>query len=120
MCDVNNRALHLAKKNCSENNISAEVIESNMYENVTGIYDMSGNVSEWCLDWYGSYSSDDQIDPQGPATGTYKVYRGGHWWSTGVYMTSRSYCSASSYYYYYYNSTRNYYGMHGLRLVMEP
>lgn len=40
MCDVNNRALHLAKKNCSENNISAEVIESNMYENVTGIYDL--------------------------------------------------------------------------------
>ena len=40
MCDVNNRALRLAKKNCSENNISAEVIESNMYENVTGIYDL--------------------------------------------------------------------------------
>ena len=40
MCDVNNRSLHLAKKNCSENNISAEVIESNMYENVTGIYDL--------------------------------------------------------------------------------
>lgn len=88
--------------------------------NELGIYDMSGNVSEWCLDWYGSYSSDDQIDPQGPATGTYKVYRGGHWWNSGIYMTSRNYCSASSYYYYYYSYSKNYYGMQGLRLVMEP
>lgn len=88
--------------------------------NELGIYDMSGNVSEWCLDWYGSYSSDDQIDPQGPATGTYKVYRGGHWWNSGIYMTSRNYCSASSYYYYYYNYNKYYYGMQGLRLVMEP
>ena len=40
MCDVNKRALHLAEKNCSENKISAKVLESNMYQNVTDIYDL--------------------------------------------------------------------------------
>ena len=40
MCDVNKRALHLVKKNCLENNIEAEVLESNVYENVTDIYDL--------------------------------------------------------------------------------
>ena len=40
MCDVNKRALHLAKKNCLENNVEAEVIESDVYSNVTDIYDL--------------------------------------------------------------------------------
>lgn len=40
MCDVNKRALHLAEKNCSENKISATVLESNIYSNVTDIYDL--------------------------------------------------------------------------------
>ncbi len=47
--------------------------------NELGLYDMSGNVFEWCQDWKGDYSSASQTNPQGPATGTGRVLRGGSW-----------------------------------------
>jgi formylglycine-generating enzyme required for sulfatase activity len=114
-------------KNLSDKNKCPEMDEVGWYEynsdstthpvgqkmpNAWGLYDMHGNVFEWCLDWHGSYPSSAVTDPKGSSSGSYRVLRGGSW-------NFNAYSCRSA---YRFDSTpsdfnRNYYGF---RVALAP
>ena len=73
--------------------------------NQLGIYDMSGNVCEWCCDWFARYSTEAQFNPKGPSSGSYRVRRGGSWGSNAYY------CLVSYRYYYTPDYRSSYIGL---------
>ena len=78
--------------------------------NALGLYDMSGNVAEWCSDWMADYEAGEQSDPRGPKNGDSRILRGGHYNSTSPG------CAVFDRGWYVPTGKTEYYG---LRLVME-
>ena len=81
----------------SKNSQSTTHAVAQALANELGFYDMLGNVSEWCLDWYEPYTAANQIDPSGPVNGTNRVLCGGRWfnYSSGCRASARASCDTN-------------------------
>lgn len=89
---------------------SATSYQTTSGANDYGLYDMAGNASEWCNDWYGAYSSSPQTNPTGPTSGSDRVLRSGKW------SEIASFCRVSSRGPY---APNNSYGYVGFRVVLD-
>ena len=71
--------------------------------NELGIYDMTGNICEWCSDWYGNYNGDSQTNPAGASTGQIRVIRGGGFHNKAFYCRTahRNWFSPDNYLFYF-------------------
>ena len=81
--------------------------------NGLGLHDMSGNVWEWCQDWYGPYSSGSVTNPTGPTIGTYRLLRGGDWYGFGLPRGCRGSLRSG-------RTPDVSYGTYGFRVVRTP
>jgi len=77
--DLTNYAWYSANSGSSTHPVGTKL------PNQLGLYDMSGNLCEWCWDWYGSYTSDSVTNPYGTTTGSYRVGRGGVWYAIALH-----------------------------------
>jgi formylglycine-generating enzyme required for sulfatase activity len=76
---------------CSQGvNRNKPIAVGSFMDNVWGLYDMHGNVSEWCQDWFGDYPSGSVTDPQGPSSGGLRLLRGGSWRYIAAFCRSAS------------------------------
>ncbi len=70
--------------------------------NAFGLYDMAGNVFEYCNDWYGEYSETAAVDPTGPETGDFHIMRGGSWGNNAFHMRASNRTLLCPDYIYYF------------------
>lgn len=100
-----------SKANLKQNATDATYPVGTKQPNSLGIYDMSGNVYEWCSDWYYRfYPTDTEVNPQGPDSGTFRVVRGGCW------SSDPNHCRTSK---RVYVSPRKKYSNIGMRLCLR-
>jgi sulfatase modifying factor 1 len=85
---VNSDALHISADGTKRMNQQETVSVKSLPPNAWGLYQMHGNVWEWCADWYQDYTPEAAIDPTGPKVGSLRVIRGGSFGDSSLFVRS--------------------------------